>query len=78
MFLFELAPPSPRGGNGYLCDGRLLLLVVVKKLKVVNWPVNVVQYCKHPGGGLKINDSLNVRPGNPYLNGGSTQLTSLY
>jgi len=30
----------------------LLLLVVVKKLKVVNWPVNVVQYCKHPGGGL--------------------------
>ena len=42
----------------YPCDGRLLLVVVVKKLKVVNWPVNVVQYCKHPGGGLESNNTL--------------------
>ncbi len=38
--------------NSYDCDGKLLLPVVVRKLKVVILPVSVVQYCKHPFGGL--------------------------
>jgi hypothetical protein len=31
----------------------LLLPAEVKKLKVVILPTRVVQYCKHPAGGLK-------------------------
>jgi len=34
--------------------GKLLLPVVVKKLKVEILPVSVVQYCKHPFGGLNL------------------------
>ena len=52
----EIRPPYPIKVliKAYDCVGKLLLPVVVRKLKVVILPVSVVQYCKHPFGGLNL------------------------